>query len=547
MAAARAAASASASGLVPGATGTPAASIAARAATLSPIASMASGAGPTQASPAPITRRANSALSARNPYPGCTACAPVTLAASSTRWTSRYDSAAGAGPSSTASSASRTCSAPASASECTATALIPSRWQVRITRTAISPRLATSTDSNTSRTSRRRRQVSDPIYVTGLAARSRPGAAEVSRPGGSRPRSPWSRSRRPPAAGRAPWPEAAAGPRRRRSSGRPAPGPPAPRRTCAGRASTRPGGCGSGPAGRWSSRRRGRGTPPRGPRRSLPREGRRSSRRFLLRRVHADQAAVPSVVPEQPLQAPPAPVQPGHHGADRRAHDLRDLLVGETRDVGRVDGQAEVLRQPLERVLDVGVGEMVERLHLRRAQPGRLVRLGGRELPVLDVLGGRLLRLPLTLAVGVDERVGEDPVEPGLEVGALLELVEGGEGLDERLLHQVLGVGRVAGHPHRRRVELVEERQRIPLEARTPLVSGLVLLRGLVRHRPSRRHGGISPGARGYAGSVRSSGGGVRLPLGPRTRVGPALGALGQCHGASNVVPPTSIPPRRVG
>ena len=53
------------------------------------------------------------------------------------------------GPSSTASSASRTCSAPASASEYTATALIPSRWQVRITRTAISPRLATSTVSNT--------------------------------------------------------------------------------------------------------------------------------------------------------------------------------------------------------------------------------------------------------------------------------------------------------------------------------------------------------------------------------------------------------------
>jgi hypothetical protein len=46
------------------------------------------------------------------------------------------------------------------------------------------------------------------------------------------------------------------------------------------------------------------------------------------------------------------------------------------------------------------------------------VRLGRRELPVLDVLGGRLLRLPLALAVGVDERVGEDPVEPGLEVGA---------------------------------------------------------------------------------------------------------------------------------
>ena len=61
---------------------------------------------------------------------------------------------------------------------------------------------------------------------------------------------------------------------------------------------------------------------------------------------------------------------------------------------------------------------MVERLGLGRAQPGRGVRLGPGELPVLDLLGRRLLRLALLLAVGVDEGVGQDPVEPGLEVGA---------------------------------------------------------------------------------------------------------------------------------
>src|SRR6476661_1036021 len=50
----------------------------------------------------------------------------------------------------TATSASRVCSAPASASLCTATDRMPISRSVRITRTAISPRLATSTVSNMS-------------------------------------------------------------------------------------------------------------------------------------------------------------------------------------------------------------------------------------------------------------------------------------------------------------------------------------------------------------------------------------------------------------
>src|SRR5215218_311742 len=49
----------------------------------------------------------------------------------------------------TASSASRTYGRPASTSEWTATARSPMRCTVRITRRAISPRLATSTVSNT--------------------------------------------------------------------------------------------------------------------------------------------------------------------------------------------------------------------------------------------------------------------------------------------------------------------------------------------------------------------------------------------------------------
>src|SRR5438094_5386630 len=48
----------------------------------------------------------------------------------------------------TVSSASRTFIACESAVECTATVLIPSSWQARLMRSAISPRLAISTFSN---------------------------------------------------------------------------------------------------------------------------------------------------------------------------------------------------------------------------------------------------------------------------------------------------------------------------------------------------------------------------------------------------------------
>jgi hypothetical protein len=162
-------------------------------------------------------------------------------------------------------------------------------------------------------------------------------------------------------------------------------------------------------------------------------------------------------------------VQPGHHGPDRRAHDVGDLAVGESLDVGQVDRDAELFGQLLQGVLDVGVGQPLERLALRRLQArgGVLGRPG--ELPVLNVLGAGPLRLTLPLAVGVDERVGQDPEQPRLEVGARLELVEGRIRLGERLLNQVLRVGRVARHAHGRGVQLVEVGQHVLLEAFAPL------------------------------------------------------------------------------
>src|SRR6266849_5924659 len=96
-----------------------------------------------------------------------------------------------------------------------------------------------------------------------------------------------------------------------------------------------------------------------------------------------------------------------------------------------------------------------------------------RQLPVLDLFRTRALRLALPLAVGVDEGIGQDPEQPRLQVRALLELVEGRVGLGEGLLDQVFRIRRVAGHPKRRGVQLIQEGQHLLLEALTALFESL--------------------------------------------------------------------------
>lgn len=74
---------------VPGSTGTSAARARSRDRALSPNSSSSSGRGPVNASPAEAQRAANSAFSLRNPYPGCTAVAPVSFAAAMSASASR--------------------------------------------------------------------------------------------------------------------------------------------------------------------------------------------------------------------------------------------------------------------------------------------------------------------------------------------------------------------------------------------------------------------------------------------------------------------------
>ena len=96
--------------------------------------------------------------------------------------------AAGAGPRRTATSATRVCSAPASASEWTATERTPIARSVRITRTAISPRLATRTVSNivtapdrTNGSSRRGERRAEPRFRCGERTVGRPGGQAARR------------------------------------------------------------------------------------------------------------------------------------------------------------------------------------------------------------------------------------------------------------------------------------------------------------------------------------------------------------------------------
>ncbi len=83
-------------------------------------------------------------------------------------------------------------------------------------------------------------------------------------------------------------------------------------------------------------------------------------------------------------------------------------------------------------------------------------RLGVR--PLEDV------SLEAAAAVAVDERVGQDPEQPGLEVRARLELIAGAHRLDDGVLDQILGLGGAPRHPAAHAVKRVEMTEELDLE-----------------------------------------------------------------------------------
>src|SRR5687767_5887815 len=127
-----------------------------------------------------------------------------------------------------------------------------------------------------------------------------------------------------------------------------------------------------------------------------------------------DQAAVDGKVVQPLLQRLSSAMQSTHHGTDRDVEDLGDLLVGEALDVGQQDRHPEGLRQGLEGVLHLVVGEELEHRVLGALGDPGLVDAAEApvEVEVLDVGEVGLVGSPLLLAVPVDVGVGEDPEEP---------------------------------------------------------------------------------------------------------------------------------------
>src|SRR6266540_6316626 len=189
----------------------------------------------------------------------------------------------------------------------------------------------------------------------------------------------------------------------------------------------------------------------------------RSSSSSTSSHVISDKASPPHDVPQLLLQGLPSPVQPRHHGPRGDARDLGDLPVAEALHVGEQHGDAERLRQRCQRSLDVLVGQRFERRVLgRRLQP--LLGQPRVEVPVLHLLHRHRPGLPLPPAVLVDEGVREDPEQAGPDARAGPELMEGPEGPQERLLHQVLRVGAVPGETDGARIQAIDEGERFLLE-----------------------------------------------------------------------------------
>lgn len=157
-------------------------------------------------------------------------------------------------------------------------------------------------------------------------------------------------------------------------------------------------------------------------------------------------------------------MQSAHHCANWCFHDLGDLLVGEPFDIGEVDGQPKIFWNRLQRFFDGTVRQVVDGLSLGRPTGHGCGRYCPAELPVLELVNRSLIGLALLLAIGVDESIGQNPVQPGLEVSALLKLFECSKCLHKGLLYQILRIGGIARHAHRRGVKLIDERQGLFLE-----------------------------------------------------------------------------------
>ena len=92
---------------------------------------------------------------------------------------------------------------------------------------------------------------------------------------------------------------------------------------------------------------------------------------------------------------------------------------------------------------------------------------GVRRRREIDPIAVDFDRVAADIAPAVTEGVVENREQPRLEVGAGLELPARLERLDVGVLHEVLGVGFVAGQAQRGAIQAVEMAQRVGFETRT--------------------------------------------------------------------------------
>ncbi len=150
------------------------------------------------------------------------------------------------------------------------------------------------------------------------------------------------------------------------------------------------------------------------------------------------------MVVERSLQELPPSVQSAHHRADRASHDLRDLFVRELFDIAENDREPKLGWQRVERPLDLFFDQGHQRQRLRLPELPHRTRA---DPPVRQGVGVGAVEhraLQTAAAVLVDERVGQDPKEPSLQVRAGMELVPGPHRLDECVLDEILGFRRIS-------------------------------------------------------------------------------------------------------
>ena len=141
-----------------------------------------------------------------------------------------------------------------------------------------------------------------------------------------------------------------------------------------------------------------------------------------------------------------------HDGADGDVEDDGDVFVLDLLHVAEKENFAELWLKPIEGFVECGlVVETDERVFRSRA--GNCVERVWMVFEKDGAGGG-------DAGARREKGIAEDAEDPGFEVGAGLKGVECAESLGEGFLHEVFGLGLIAGEPEGVVIERGEERQR---------------------------------------------------------------------------------------